>query len=235
MTKHSEGTSCTPLVVLLYCGWSYVLDGVQSALENNVPVVVLQGTGGVADALANVLETSKKDRKSSSGGRDKEWTGTVIDEVLRQQVKEEFTKVHEKGSEVGEYKIMQCLQKRELITVVHIDEEETTMVNAVIRALLKSKSVPEVLRILDYYMPARLFDGEGAAAAAHNDNEQNPKHPSGKDTVGMFLVQAMLMDQAEIVQFIIDHNGVDITAFFTKAVISKLYEVQNCSPILIKL
>ncbi|XP_046560034.1 uncharacterized protein LOC124269064 [Haliotis rubra] len=126
---------------------------------------------------------------------------------------------------------MQCLQKRELITVVHIDEEEeeTALVNAVIQALLKSKSVPEVLRILDYYMPERLFDGKGAAAEAHNDIEQKPKHPSGKDTVGMFLVQAMRMDQAEIVQFIIDHNGLDLTTFFTEAVFSKLYEVTHWS------
>ncbi|XP_046557161.1 transient receptor potential cation channel subfamily M member-like 2 [Haliotis rubra] len=153
-------------------------------------------------------------------------TGTVIDEVLRHQVKEEFTKVHSQEDEAGQYKILQCLQKRELITVVHIDEEETTLVNAVIQALLKSKSVPEVLQILDYYMPARLFDGEGAAAAALNIKEKR-KHLS--ETTGMFLVQAMLMDQAESVQFIIDYNGVDLTAFFTDAVISHLCKVTHCS------
>ncbi|XP_067672184.1 transient receptor potential cation channel subfamily M member-like 2 [Haliotis asinina] len=227
MTKHSKGTSSTPLVALLYCGWSYVLDGVISAIENNVPVIVLQGTGGFADVLARVFNRSKEDRTSSSGGKDKEWTGTVIDEVLRGQVKVEFTKVQEQEDEAGQYKILLCLQKRELITVVNIDNVETTLVNAVIQALLKSKTVPEVLQILDYYMPARLFDGEGAAAAALNIKEEKRKHLS--ETIGMFLLQAMLMDQAQSVQFIIDHKGVDLTTFFTNAVISNLCEVTDCS------
>ncbi|XP_071106506.1 transient receptor potential cation channel subfamily M member 2-like [Haliotis cracherodii] len=225
MTKHSEGTSSIPLVAVLYCGWAYVLDGVQSAIENNVPVVVLKGTGGMADVFASVFINSKEDRTSSSGDSEKEWTGTVIDDVLRDRVKEEFTKVHEQIDEAGQYKILQCLQKRELITVVHIDEKETTLVNAVIQALLKSKTVPDVLQILDYYMPARLFDGEGAAAAALNIQEQR-RHLS--ETTGMFLLQAMLMDEAESAQFIIDYDGVNLKDFFTETVISDLCKVTHC-------
>ncbi|XP_046554470.1 transient receptor potential cation channel subfamily M member 2-like isoform X1 [Haliotis rubra] len=227
----NDDSSSIPLVTLMYGGWSYILDGIKRSLLEDIPIVIVKGSGGIADILATGYKESHAIVTGQGKDQDERWrTGTVMDSTLRQKLRRRIERFQrqKKGVEEVLHAILQCLQKRYLLTVYDMDNPGDNLLRAVLQALLKTKKTHELLRLMDQFFSTPVYDQKSFAKFGNlvlDDMFQSERGlTDGKKTMELILFEAILMERVEIVEFIIDFEGVDFKGFFTNKRLGELYD-----------
>ncbi|XP_049574653.1 transient receptor potential cation channel subfamily M member 7 isoform X8 [Syngnathus scovelli] len=204
---HARIGQGVPVVALIFEGGPNVILTVLDYLQESppVPVVVCEGTGRAADILAYVH------KQTEEGGRLPD--GVEVDIIAT--IKKTFN--FSQGDAIHLFQtLMECMKKKELITVFHISSEESQDIDvAILKALLQGTN-------------ASAFDQLVLTLAWDRvDIAKNHVFVYGQQLLVSSLEQAMLdalvMDRVDFVKLLIE-NGVSMHRFLT---INRLEELYN--------
>ncbi|XP_061820430.2 transient receptor potential cation channel subfamily M member 7 isoform X2 [Nerophis lumbriciformis] len=204
---HARIGQGVPVVALIFEGGPNVILTVLDYLQESppVPVVVCEGTGRAADILAYV----HKQTEEGGGLPD----GVEADIIAT--IKKTFNFSQNDAIHLFQT-LMECMKRKELITVFHISSEESQDIDvAILKALLQGTN-------------ASAFDQLVLTLAWDRvDIAKNHVFVYGQQLLVSSLEQAMLdalvMDRVDFVKLLIE-NGVSMHRFLT---ISRLEELYN--------
>ncbi|XP_051918788.1 transient receptor potential cation channel subfamily M member 7 isoform X3 [Hippocampus zosterae] len=204
---HARIGQGVPVVALIFEGGPNVILTVLGYLQESppVPVVVCEGTGRAADILAYVHKQTEE-----GGGLPDGVEADIIATIKKTFNFSQSDAIHLFQT------LMECMKKKELITVFHISSEESQDIDvAILRALLQGTN-------------ASPFDQLDLTLAWDRvDIAKNHVFVYGQQLLVSSLEQAMLhalvMDRVDFVKLLIE-NGVSMHRFLT---ISRLEELYN--------
>uniref|UniRef100_A0A3Q2YSJ0 non-specific serine/threonine protein kinase n=1 Tax=Hippocampus comes TaxID=109280 RepID=A0A3Q2YSJ0_HIPCM len=204
---HARIGQGVPVVALIFEGGPNVILTVLGYLQESppVPVVVCEGTGRAADILAYVHKQTEE-----GGGLPDGVEADIIATIKKTFNFSQSDAIHLFQT------LMECMKKKELITVFHISSEESQDIDvAILRALLQGTN-------------ASAFDQLVLTLAWDRvDIAKNHVFVYGQQLLVSSLEQAMLdalvMDRVDFVKLLIE-NGVSMHRFLT---ISRLEELYN--------
>lgn len=210
-----------PVVLLVLEGGVNTLETAASAIANNTPVVVIQGSGRAADFIAFAYRITKV-----PGKEDETKFPPKFEEELRERAGYMFDWAREPSQQEINEKIEQCIiniktliNERSLITVFQLDDAESTkeIDQAILYALLKAnKSHPQSQLNL-----ALAWNRCDVARAEIFTMENSKSWQNLGLNDAMFT--ALIQDRADFVQLFLD-NGVDLRIFLTVFRLRELYD-----------
>ncbi|XP_077375922.1 transient receptor potential cation channel subfamily M member 7 isoform X1 [Festucalex cinctus] len=204
---HARIGQGVPVVALIFEGGPNVILTVLNYLQESppVPVVVCEGTGRAADILAYVHKQTEE-----GGGLPDGVEADIIATIKKTFNFSQSDAIHLFQT------LLECMKKKELITVFHISSEESQDIDvAILKALLQGTN-------------ASAFDQLVLTLAWDRvDIAKNHVFVYGQQLLVSSLEQAMLdalvMDRVDFVKLLIE-NGVSMHRFLT---ISRLEELYN--------
>nr|XP_061820429.1 transient receptor potential cation channel subfamily M member 7-like isoform X1 [Nerophis lumbriciformis] len=204
---HARIGQGVPVVALIFEGGPNVILTVLDYLQESppVPVVVCEGTGRAADILAYVHKQTEE-----GGGLPDGVEADIIATIKKTFNFSQSDAIHLFQT------LMECMKRKELITVFHISSEESQDIDvAILKALLQGTN-------------ASAFDQLVLTLAWDRvDIAKNHVFVYGQQLLVSSLEQAMLdalvMDRVDFVKLLIE-NGVSMHRFLT---ISRLEELYN--------
>ncbi|KAG8145062.1 hypothetical protein E2320_013441 [Naja naja] len=207
---HARIGQGVPVVALIFEGGPNVVLTVLEYLQENppVPVVVCEGTGRAADILAYVYKQTEEGG-SIPDGAEPEIISTI---------KKTFNFGQSEAVHLFQT-LLECMKKRELITVFHIGSDEHQDIDvAILTALLKGTN-------------ASAFDQLILTLAWDRvDIAKNHVFVYGQQWLVGSLEQAMLdalvMDRVAFVKLLIE-NGVSMHKFLTIPRLEELYNTKQ--------
>ncbi|KFW82245.1 Transient receptor potential cation channel subfamily M member 7, partial [Manacus vitellinus] len=210
---HARIGQGVPVVALVFEGGPNVILTVLDFLQESppVPVVVCEGTGRAADILAYVH------KQTEEGGNVPEGAEPEIISTI----KKTFNFGQSEAVHLFQT-LMECMKKKELITVFHIGSDEHQDIDvAILTALLKGTN-------------ASAFDQLVLTLAWDRvDIAKNHVFVYGQQWLVGSLEQAMLdalvMDRVAFVKLLIE-NGVSMHKFLTIPRLEELYNTGNLPP-----
>ncbi|XP_035252165.1 transient receptor potential cation channel subfamily M member 7-like isoform X5 [Anguilla anguilla] len=209
---HARIGQGVPVVVVVLEGGPNVILTVLEYLQESppVPVVVCEGTGRAADVLAYVHKHTE-DGGFLPDGVEMDIIGTI---------KKTFNFSHSDAVHLFQT-IMECMKKKELITVYHVGTEDPQDIDvAILRALLKGTNTSA----FDQLVLTLAWD--------RVDIAKNHVFVYGQQLLVGSLEQAMLdalvMDRVEFVKLLIE-NGVSMHRFLTISRLEELYNTKQSS------
>ncbi|XP_057684456.1 transient receptor potential cation channel subfamily M member 7 isoform X2 [Corythoichthys intestinalis] len=207
---HARIGQGVPVVALIFEGGPNVILTVLDYLQETppVPVVVCEGTGRAADILAYVHKQTEE-----GGGLPDGVEADIIATIKKTFNFSQSDAIHLFQT------LMECMKKKELITVFHISSEESQDIDvAILRALLKGTN-------------ASAFDQLVLTLAWDRvDIAKNHVFVYGQQLLVSSLEQAMLdalvMDRVDFVKLLIE-NGVSMHRFLTISRLEELYNTKH--------
>ncbi|XP_061879713.1 transient receptor potential cation channel subfamily M member 7-like isoform X1 [Entelurus aequoreus] len=204
---HARIGQGVPVVALIFEGGPNVILTVLDYLQESppVPVVVCEGTGRAADILAYVHKQTEE-----GGGLPDGVEADIIATIKKTFNFSQSDAIHLFQT------LMDCMKRKELITVFHISSEESQDIDvAILKALLQGTN-------------ASAFDQLVLTLAWDRvDIAKNYVFVYGQQLLVSSLEQAMLdalvMDRVDFVKLLIE-NGISMHRFLT---ISRLEELYN--------
>uniref|UniRef100_A0A8C4QA85 Transient receptor potential cation channel, subfamily M, member 1a n=1 Tax=Eptatretus burgeri TaxID=7764 RepID=A0A8C4QA85_EPTBU len=208
--KINQISKVVPVVALLVEGDPSILDILLEQLRANpaVPLVVCEGSGGISDVLAFAH------KYSGDGG--------AVNETLRDQlvviIQKTFNCIQQQAEHYFRV-LMECMKKKELITVFRMGAEgKQDLDRDILTALLKGTgvSLPEQLSlVLSWNRPdiasSHIFSGRACRPIISLDQA---------------MQEALQMDRVEFVKLLIE-NGVSMHKFLTLQRLEELYNTKQ--------
>ncbi|XP_040183510.1 transient receptor potential cation channel subfamily M member 4 [Rana temporaria] len=198
-----KGSIEIPVLCMLIAGESKMLERVYNATMSPIPCLLVAGSGGVADCLAEILEESLP----------MESIRTVIEEKLKLHFpKENLTKM------VG--KVEKIVENRELVTVYSntdgTEDFETVILKALVKACKKHSS--DATEYLDELKLAVAWNREDIAKTELFHGEIQWRACDLEDT----MTDALISDKPSFVKLFVD-NGMNIVDYLTYGQLEELY------------
>ncbi|XP_048248277.1 uncharacterized protein LOC124152055 [Haliotis rufescens] len=220
-TEVEMGSGAIPAVAILHGGELSHLEGLKNHIQENIPVVIIKERGGIADVICTAFEESKPMSRGNRG-RNSGGNGTVIDDTLKKKIKEGLVKQFGGRDTTDEHVqiVIQCLQRRDRITVV---EGVFNLFQGIISAMTKSKSNEDLIALVDEYLPSPVYNRHTKDKIEKFVDSKTRMHQNVTDfeTVQEILVEAMVHEKTECVEFLLDYGLVDITSVDLIALYSK--------------
>ncbi|XP_072281848.1 transient receptor potential cation channel subfamily M member 4 isoform X1 [Pyxicephalus adspersus] len=198
-----KGSIEIPVLCMLIAGESKMLERVYNATMSPIPCLLVAGSGGVADCLAEILEESMP----------MESIRTVIEEKLKLHFpKENLVKM------VG--KVEKIVENRDLVTVYSntdgTEDFETVILKALVKACKKHSS--DATEYLDELKLAVAWNREDIAKTELFHGEIHWRACDLEDT----MTDALVNDKPSFVKLFVD-NGMNIVDYLTYGQLEELY------------
>ncbi|XP_064178104.1 transient receptor potential cation channel subfamily M member 4-like isoform X2 [Anguilla rostrata] len=135
-----SGSIEIPVLCMLIAGEASMLKQVESSLRNLTPWLVLEGSGGAADLISEIVDDLFSAPSVSAAVEGEEEDPNLdLREQVRQRVKKHFPSEKEKKIEKLTEMGLNICQNRELITIYHGEQEgpddfDTVLLKALVRA-----------------------------------------------------------------------------------------------------
>lgn len=198
-----KGSIEIPVLCMVIAGESKMLERVYKATMCPIPCLLVAGSGGVADCLAEILEESLTMESIRS----------LIEEKLKQHFPEKnLTKMIDK--------IEKIVENRELVTVYYdadgTEDFETVILKALVKACKKQSS--NATEYLDELKLAVAWNREDIAKTELFHGEIQWKACDLEDT----MTDALVSDKPSFVKLFMD-NGMNIVDYLTYRQLEELY------------
>ncbi|XP_067681434.1 transient receptor potential cation channel subfamily M member 4-like isoform X2 [Haliotis asinina] len=210
LEKAFEGTlgEGPPTVLVLMNGGPQALTHVLKALQRQIPVVIVKGSGGCADKIASVY-LRKKPRCHKTLDR----TGNIS---FKYHLNVEMD-VNNDNDGDDEMKIREILNHFELLTVFDPQPETLGLDMVVVWALLKARQENKLHNLLESFLAH-----SGNIWAGNTFNMKNPLERTQINPHTYFLLETMFNSSAAVVEAIL--KGLDnLDQHFTMDNIIQLY------------
>ncbi|XP_071080580.1 transient receptor potential cation channel subfamily M member 8-like isoform X2 [Haliotis cracherodii] len=201
---HGEGP---PTVLVLMNGGSQALAHVLKALQRQIPVVIVKGSGGCADKIASVYL-----RKKPNCSKTFDTTGKVS---FKYHLNVEMDVNDDDGDEM---KIREILNHFELLTVFDPQPQTLGLHMVVVWALLKAKQESKLHKLLESF----VANSSGNMWTGNTHNMENPQERTQINPHTYFLLETMFNSSAAVVEAILKGLG-NLDQHFTMDNIIQLY------------
>ncbi|XP_075245141.1 transient receptor potential cation channel subfamily M member-like 2 isoform X2 [Convolutriloba macropyga] len=214
-----------PIVCVMVEGGPGTLNTAVEALKNETPVVIVEGSGRCADAIAFVYHKSKKvsnQTSSENNSTDEQEEKYIIDPQELEQVYHKTCELLGVKEEVGQEffdKIMDCVQCRSLLTVFKLDGRRTSTRDidiAILRSLLSVSS--NKFEQLKLALAWNRLD----IAKSEIFSDQTQANVIGVKELQLMMYQAVLQAKVPFIQLFIEH-GVILKEWLTPKILHELY------------
>ncbi|XP_067671762.1 transient receptor potential cation channel subfamily M member 2-like [Haliotis asinina] len=202
-----DASRAIPAVAILFCGDLYTLETIRNYLRENIPVVIVKDSGCVANAFCYAMETSKGVSQRKNEDRNERF-GTVISQRSKEELSNMLkTLFHDE--EVDEYVqvILQCLQRRDLLSVVDLSTEGA-LFQGIMSAIVRTKTSTDLISMVDEYLPTPVYSRKTKEKAEkHIENKRADNYKDFEDAeniVKMVFKEAILQEKSECVEFLLD-------------------------------
>lgn len=209
-----------PILCMLISGDASMLERVDLSLKNSAPLLVLAGSGGLADFLTDLLQnvSSAPGSPLFKEADDEASTSLDVKEKVAERVKRYFSKELEKDKVVEQ--VLRICQHRDLITIYHGEQEspadfDTILLKALVRTSKRSTSVDvnpcsKELKLAVAWnrvdiAKSELFNGD----IQWRDLEES-------------MMDVLVNDKPQFVRLFIE-NGLNILDFLTYGRLEQLY------------
>ncbi|XP_058565242.1 transient receptor potential cation channel subfamily M member 4 isoform X1 [Neofelis nebulosa] len=193
-----------PVLLLLINGDEKTLKRIENATQAQLPCLLVAGSGGAADCLAEILEDTL------APGRGGSRPGEVQDRIRR---------FFPKGDpEVLQAQVERIMTRKELLTVYSSEDGPEEFETIVLRALVKACGSSEASAYLDELRLAVAWNRVDIAQSElfRGDIEWRSFHLEAS------LMDALLNDRPEFVRLLISH-GLSVGHFLTPTRLTQLY------------
>ncbi|XP_056001380.1 transient receptor potential cation channel subfamily M member 1-like isoform X2 [Ostrea edulis] len=172
-----------------------------------VPVIVCAESGRAADLISFAYRNMMKDGKLSENQQL----------VLMDTIQDTFTCTEQQAKEIY-LEILMCVQRRNQITIVNLDDESQELDLTILIALLKGtcSSVSEQLRL------ALMWDRVDIAQDYILDGDK----ARTEESLIPVLMEALINDKVDFVKLLLE-NGVCMHSFLTVNRLEELYNIQT--------
>ncbi|XP_019834042.2 transient receptor potential cation channel subfamily M member 4 isoform X1 [Bos indicus] len=197
-----------PVLLLLIDGDEKMLKQIEDATQAQLPCLLVAGSGGAADCLAEILEDTLA--PGSGGGR-------------RHEPRDLIKRFFPKGDpEVLQAQVERIMTRKELLTVYSTDDGPEEFETIVLRALVKACGSSEASAYLDELRLAVAWNRVDIAQSElfRGDIQWRSFHLEAS------LMDALLNDRPEFVRLLISH-GLSLGHFLTPVRLAQLY---NAAP-----
>ncbi|XP_066544628.1 transient receptor potential cation channel subfamily M member 2 [Amia ocellicauda] len=219
-----DGGVTIPVVCVVLEGGPGTLDTIYNAMINGTPCVILEGSGRVADVIAQVANLPVSQIRVS---------------VIKKQLKRFFTKEYDTFDEVKiitwTKKIQDIIRMRQLLTVFRIDEEGHNDVDvAILQALLKASKTSDSQERQNWARQLELAVGWNRVDIAKSEIFTEDRQWKSRD-LHPAMLSALIGDKAAFVKLLLE-NGVCLNEFMIEQTLLELYNhLQPSSLILHKI
>uniref|UniRef100_A0A8C7B8G7 Transient receptor potential cation channel subfamily M member 4 n=1 Tax=Neovison vison TaxID=452646 RepID=A0A8C7B8G7_NEOVI len=193
-----------PVLLLLIDGDEKMLKRIENATQAQLPCLLVAGSGGAADCLAEILE----DTVASGRG-----------ESRRGEARDRIKCFFPKGDpEVLQAQVERIMTRKELLTVYSSEDGPEEFETIVLKALVKACGSSEASAYLDELRLAVAWNRVDIAQSElfRGDIEWRSIHLEAS------LMDALLNDRPEFVRLLISH-GLSVGHFLTPARLTQLY------------
>ncbi|XP_030877496.1 transient receptor potential cation channel subfamily M member 4 [Leptonychotes weddellii] len=193
-----------PVLLLLIDGDEKMLKQVENATQAQLPCLLVAGSGGAADCLAEILEDTLAPGRG--GSRQSE---------ARDRIKRFFPKG---DPEVLQAQVERIMTRKELLTVYSSEDGPEEFETIVLKALVKACGSSEASAYLDELRLAVAWNRVDIAQSElfRGDIEWRSVHLEAS------LMDALLNDRPEFVRLLISH-GLSVGHFLTPTRLTQLY------------
>ncbi|XP_055991943.1 transient receptor potential cation channel subfamily M member 4 [Sorex fumeus] len=193
-----------PVLLLLIDGDEKMLKRVEDATQAQLPCLLVAGSGGAADCLAEILEDTLA--PGGGGGRHSD---------VRDRIKRFFPKG---DPEVLLAQVERIMTRKELLTVYSSEDGPEEFETIVLKALVKACGTSEATAYLDELRLAVAWNRVDIAQSElfRGDIQWRSFHLEAS------LMDALLNDRPDFVRLLISH-GLSLGHFLTKARLAQLY------------
>ncbi|XP_066230048.1 transient receptor potential cation channel subfamily M member 4 isoform X1 [Saccopteryx leptura] len=193
-----------PVLLLLIGGDEKMLKRIENATQAQLPCLLVAGSGGAADCLAEILEDTLA--PGNGGGR----RGDAGDRIRR---------FFPKGDpDVLQAQVERIMTRKELLTVYSTEDGPEEFETIVLRALVKACGSSEASAYLDELRLAVAWNRVDIAQSElfRGDIQWRSAHLEAS------LMDALLSDRPEFVRLLISH-GLSLGHFLTPVRLAQLY------------
>ncbi|KAM4825486.1 transient receptor potential cation channel subfamily M member 4 isoform 2-T2 [Thomomys bottae] len=193
-----------PVLLLLIDGDEKMLKRIEDATQAQLPCLLVAGSGGAADCLAEVLEDTLA---PGSGG------------ARRGEARDRIRRFFPKGDpEVLQAQVERIMTRKELLTVYSSEDGAEEFETIVLRALVKACRSSEASAYLDELRLAVAWNRVDIAQSElfRGDIQWRSFHLEAS------LMDALLNDRPEFVRLLISH-GLSLSHFLTPLRLAQLY------------
>ncbi|KAM5209413.1 transient receptor potential cation channel subfamily M member 4 isoform 3-T5 [Hipposideros larvatus] len=193
-----------PVLLLLIGGNEKMLKRIENATQAQLPCLLVAGSGGAADCLAEILEDTLA--PGSGGGR-------------RGEAQDRIRRFFPKGDpEVLHAQVERIMTRKELLTVYSSEDGPEEFETIVLRALVKACGSSEASAYLDELRLAVAWNRVDIAQSElfRGDIQWRSVHLEAS------LMDALLNDRHEFVRLLISH-GLSLCHFLTPTRLAQLY------------
>ncbi|XP_069857103.1 transient receptor potential cation channel subfamily M member 4 isoform X1 [Dipodomys merriami] len=193
-----------PVLLLLIDGDEKMLKRIEDATQAQLPCLLVAGSGGAADCLAEILEDTLA---PGSGG------------ARRGEARDRFRRFFPKGDpEVLQAQVERIMTRKELLTVYSSEDGAEEFETIVLRALVKACRSSEASAYLDELRLAVAWNRVDIAQSElfRGDIQWRSFHLEAS------LMDALLNDRPEFVRLLISH-GLSLGHFLTPLRLAQLY------------
>nr|XP_019597072.1 PREDICTED: transient receptor potential cation channel subfamily M member 4 isoform X2 [Rhinolophus sinicus] len=193
-----------PVLLLLIDGDEKMLKRIEDATQAQLPCLLVAGSGGAADCLAEILEDTLA--PGSGGGR-------------RGEARDRIRRFFPKGDpEVLQAQVERIMTRKELLTVYSSEDGPEEFETIVLRALVKACGSSEASAYLDELRLAVVWNRVDIAQSElfRGDIQWRSVHLEAS------LMDALLNDRHEFVRLLISH-GLSLGHFLTPTRLAQLY------------
>ncbi|XP_038608576.1 transient receptor potential cation channel subfamily M member 4 isoform X1 [Tachyglossus aculeatus] len=197
-----------PVLLLLIGGDEKMLQRVEEATRNQLPCLLVAGSGGAADCLAETLGAVAATLAPEGGG--KIWVGEVQDRLRR---------FFPHGDpEVLAAQVERIVQRWKMLTVYSAEDGPEEFETVVLRALVKACGSSEAAAYLDELRLAVAWNRVDIAQSElfRGDIQWRSSHLEAS------LLDALLNDRPEFVRLLIS-RGLNLNHFLSRARLAQLY------------
>uniref|UniRef100_A0A6I8P005 Transient receptor potential cation channel subfamily M member 4 n=1 Tax=Ornithorhynchus anatinus TaxID=9258 RepID=A0A6I8P005_ORNAN len=197
-----------PVLLLLIEGDEKMLQRVEEATRNQLPCLLVAGSGGAADCLAETLGAVAATPAPEGGG--KIWVGEVQDRLRR---------FFPHGDpEVLAAQVERIVQRWKMLTVYSAEDGPEEFETVVLRALVKACGSSEAAAYLDELRLAVAWNRVDIAQSElfRGDIQWRSSHLEAS------LLDALLNDRPEFVRLLIS-RGLSLSHFLSPARLAQLY------------
>ncbi|CAH1774148.1 unnamed protein product [Owenia fusiformis] len=219
-TNTGDDAVSIPIVCVVLEGGPGTLETVKSAMQNNTPAVIVEGSGRAADILAYAYSKTKEEEIEvvDQLGRKVKKTITLIDPSLEVELTKKLeTEFGEKNLSRHIGWLKECIKMRELMTVFQLDSKaqaNSDIDYAILHALLKANQSNEGDQL-------KLALAWNRIDVAKSDIFHDDKKWEHKDLTDVMFT-ALLQNRTNFVQLFIE-NGLNIKEFVSIKTLLKLY------------
>ncbi|XP_046378889.1 transient receptor potential cation channel subfamily M member-like 2 isoform X1 [Haliotis rufescens] len=203
----ADGSRAIPTVAILFGGELYSLESIRNCVKENIPVIIVKDSSGIADAFCFALEKSKGVSQKIKDDRIERF-GIVISQRAKEQLSEMLWEMGSPG-QVNEYVqvILHCLQRRDLLSVVDLSLNGS-LFQGIMSAIIRTKTSTELISMVDDYLPTPVYSRKSKDKAEIHIENQNPFTYKGyvdsENIVKMVFKEAILQEKSECVEFLLE-------------------------------